>query len=109
MNGACNGKYLLAHPPGALRKGQILFHFNKYHFISITKSISKIFIQNSVCFLKNERFKTYQTGFSFCHLGHAQVWDFGALGVPRGSFFIKHVHVAYQIDGDDKQNRLQVK
>ena len=109
MNGACNGKYLLAHPPGALRKGQISFHFNKYHFISITKSISKIFIQNIVCFLKNERFKTYQTGFSFCHLGHAQVWDFGALGVPRGSFFIKHVHVAYQIDGDDKQNRLQVK
>ena len=24
-------------------------------------------------------------------------------------FFIKHGHVAYQIDGDDKQNRMQVK
>ena len=37
--------------------------------------------------------------------------DFGALGVPRGSifFFFKHGHVAYQIDGDDKQNRMQVK
>ena len=40
-------------------------------------------------------------------LGHV---DFGALGVPRGSknYFFKHGHVAYQIDGDDKQNRIQV-
>ena len=39
-----------------------------------------------------------------------QGWDFGALGVPRGSklFFFKHGHVAYQIDGDDEQNRMQV-
>ena len=38
--------------------------------------------------------------------------DLGALGVPRGSkqfFFFKNGHVAYQIDGDDKQNRMQVK
>ena len=36
--------------------------------------------------------------------------DFGALGVPRGSnnFFFKHGHVAYQIDGDDEQNKIQV-
>ena len=35
-----------------------------------------------------------------------QGWDFGALGVPRGSnfFFFKHG----QIDGDDEQNRMQV-
>ena len=40
-----------------------------------------------------------------------QGWDFGALGVPRGStvFFFKHGHVAYQIYGDDEQNRMQVK
>ena len=39
-----------------------------------------------------------------------QGWDFGALGVPKGSnfFFLKHGHVACQIDGDDKQNRMQV-
>ena len=30
-------------------------------------------------------------------------------GVPRGSKKFKHGHVAYQIDGDDKQNRMQVK
>ena len=36
--------------------------------------------------------------------------DFGALGVPRESniFFFKNGHVAYQIDGDDKQNKMQV-
>ena len=42
-----------------------------------------------------------------------QGWDFGALGewgYPRGKtiFFFKHVHVAYQIDGDDEQNKMQV-
>ena len=40
-----------------------------------------------------------------------QGWDFGALGVPRGVkffFFQKHGHVAYQIDRDDKQSKMQV-
>ena len=34
-------------------------------------------------------------------------WDFWALGCPGGggSKKFKHGHVAYQIDGDDKQNR----
>ena len=73
-------------------------------------SISKIFIPNFVCVLTNERYKTYQMGFLFCRLGHPQGRDFGAMGVPRGSniFFFKHGHVAYQNDGDDKQNKLQV-
>ena len=29
-------------------------------------------------------------------------------GVTRGPIFFKHGHVAYQIDGDDEQNRMQV-
>ena len=33
-----------------------------------------------------------------------QGWDFEALG----SIFFKHGLVAYQIDGDDEQNRMQV-
>ena len=33
--------------------------------------------------LTNERYKTYQMGFSFGHLGHAQGWD---LGVPWGAW-----------------------
>ena len=67
MNGARNVKNFLAPLPGALGRGQKV----KYHLISITKSISKIFIPNFVCVLTNERYKTYQTGFLFCRLGHA--------------------------------------
>ena len=34
----------------------------------------------------------------------------GSLGYPGGSnnFFFKHGHVAYQIDVDDEQNKVQV-
>ena len=67
MNGARNVKKILALPPGALGRGQKV----KYHLISITKSISKIFIPNFVCVLTNERYKTYQAGFLMCRLGHA--------------------------------------
>ena len=59
--------FFLAPPPGALGRGQKVI----YHLISITKSITKIFIPNFVCVPTNERYKTYQTGFSFCRLGHA--------------------------------------
>ena len=72
-------------------------------------SISKIFIPNFVCVLTNERYKTYQTGFLFCRLGHAPGVGFwgtwGAQGGQKNIF--KHGHVAYQIDRDDKQNRMQ--
>ena len=48
---------------------------------------------------------------------HSVAWvmpqgsDLGTLGCPGGQklFFFKHGHVAYQIDGDDEQNRMQVK
>ena len=91
------------HPlgPGEKSKGQL-------HLISITKSISKIFIQNFVFVLTNERYKTYQTGFQFCYLGHAPGLDLGALGMPRGSIFFEHGHVAYQIDGDDKKKTMKL-
>ena len=56
MNGARNVIFL-APPPGALGRGQKV----KYHLISITKSISKIFNPNYVCVLTNESYKTYQT------------------------------------------------
>ena len=86
----------LAPPPGAHGRVETV----KYHIISITKSISKIYIPNFVCVLSNERYKTYQMGFSFCRLGHAQRGG--------GSIILKYSHVAYQIDGDDEQNRMQV-
>ena len=39
-----------------------------------------------------------------------QGWDLGEMWVPRGvKRKFKHGHVVYQIDGDDEQNRMQVK
>ena len=43
----------------------------------------------------------------------AHGWDLGGgggggWGCLGGHFFFKHGHVAYQIDGDDEQNRMQV-
>ena len=65
--GCATAKIIFALPPGALGRGQKV----KYYLISITKSVSKIFIPNVVCVLTNERYKTYQTGFLFCRLGDA--------------------------------------
>ena len=33
----------------------------------------------------------------------------GRWGAQGVNFFFKHGHVAYQIDGDDEQNKMQVK
>ena len=84
MNGACNVKLFLALPPGALGRDQMV----KYHLISITKSLLKVFIPNFVCVLTNVRYKTYQTGISFCPLGHAPGVGLWGAGVPRGSIFL---------------------
>ena len=54
-----NGISFFAPPPGALGRGQRV----KYHLISITKSISKIFIPNFVCVLKNEDTKHIRQDF----------------------------------------------
>ena len=83
MNGT-QSQFFLAPPPGALGRGQKI----KYHLISITKSISKIFIPNFACVLTNERYKIYQTGFLFCRLGHAPGVGLGGTRVPRGSKII---------------------
>ena len=71
-------------------------------------SISKIIIPNFVCVLTNERYKTYQTGFLFCRLGHAPGVGLWGAGGAQGVYFFKHGDVAYQIDGDDEQNRMQI-
>ena len=74
-------------------------------------SISKIFIPNFVCGLTNERYKTYETGFLFCRLGHAPgvgLWGTGGAQGGQKNQNFKHGHVAYQIDGDDEQNRMHV-
>ena len=50
-------------------------------------------------------------GFSFCRLGDAPGVVLCVLECPGGQklFYFKHCHVAYQIDGDVEQNRMQVK
>ena len=68
--------------PWALGRSQKII----YQLISITKSISKIFIPNIVCVLTNERYKTYQKGFKFCRLGHAQGVSLGVLRGPNLNF-----------------------
>ena len=105
--GRATSNFFLAPPPGALGRGQNV----KYQLISISKSISKNFIPNFVCVLTNERYKTYQTGFLFCSLGHAPGVGLWGAGGAQGAkkLFFKHGHVVYQINGDDEQNRMQVK
>ena len=83
--------FFLAPPPGALERGQKV----KYLLISITRSISKIFIPNCVCVLTNERYKTYQTGFLFRSLGHALEVGLWALVVPRGVNFFSNMVMWY--------------
>ena len=102
MNGARN-VYFFCPAPWGPGEGQKV----KYHLISNTKSIVKIFIPNFVCVLTNERYKTYQMGFLFCCLG--QGWDFGALGAQR----VKKIYFQTWSCGisngrNDKQNRMQV-
>ena len=101
-------QFFLAPPPGALGRGQKV----KY-FISITRSISKIFIPNFVCVVQMKYTKHIRQDFHSVTLVMPQGWDFGELGCPGGgggvNIFSKHGHVAYQIDRDDEQNRMQVK
>ena len=68
MNGTRNGSCCFL--PRFLKSWVGVEKF-KYNLISITKSISRMFIPNFVCVLTNERYKTYQTGILFCRPGHA--------------------------------------
>ena len=66
-------------PPGALGRDQKV----KYHKISITKLISKIFKPNLVCFLTNERYKNiFIPSPGSCPRGGTQGYcgDFGGGG-----------------------------
>ena len=45
--------------------------------------------------------------FILSHWSCPRVGLWGA-GYPGGSKNLKHGHVAYQIDGDDEQNKMQV-
>ena len=61
--------------------------------------------------LTNEDTKHIRWDFYSAALAMPQGSNFGALGCGGGqkNYFFKHGYVAYQIDGDDEQNRMQVK
>ena len=88
-------------PPRALGRGQMV----KYHLISITKSISKIFfIPNCVCFLTNERYKTYQTRFLVWSQGHALGVG---LGVLRGQNLIPSCCMSIMLSPPKPLDKIQ--
>ena len=69
-------QFIFAPPPGEGSKCQISLNFNY-------KVNLKYFIPNLVYVLTNERYKTYQTRFSFCRLGHALGLGLGYLVVQN--------------------------
>ena len=69
--------------PWGLGRGQKV----KYHLISITKSFSNILYQTLCLFSQMKDTKHIRRDFYFVAWVMPQGWDFGALGVPRGSFF----------------------
>ena len=72
-------KFLLAPPPGEGSKGQISFNFNY-------KSNFKDFLNQTLCsFSQMEDTNHIRQDFHSVNLVMPQGWDFGALGVPRGS------------------------
>ena len=75
-------------------------------------SISKIF-NTKLCVCSHKcKIQNISDGIFILSPGSWSIGsDLGGLGVPRGSkkYFFKHGHVAYQIKGDDEQNRMQVK
>ena len=73
--------FLLGPPHGALGRGQKV----KSHFISVTKSISKIFTPIFVCVLTNKRYYNISKNF-FCSVPCVlpQSWDLGRWGLRGG-------------------------
>ena len=110
-----NNFYILASWGGGGGGGQkkplmhIALWFMSYS-ISLTFNIKvnfEDFIPKFVSVLTNKRYKTYGNGFSFCDLVHAPGVGLGGAGGQK-FIFSEHDHVAYQNEGDDVQNRIQV-
>ena len=105
MNGACNVKLFFGPAPwghGEGSKGQISFNFN--YKVNFKDFYTKLCVCSHKLKIQNISDGIFILSPGSCPRG-------GTLGVPRGSnkIFFKHSHVVYQIDGDDEQNRMQVK
>ena len=70
----------LLGPWGGAKRSNIIKSHYKVNF--------KDFYTKLCCLLTNERYKTYQTRFSFGHLGHVcpRVWDLGCAGGQKLNF-----------------------
>ena len=105
MNGACNVKLFFGPAPwGGVKRSNII----KFQL----QSQFQRFLYQTLCvFSQMKDTKHIRRDFHSVSWVMPPGWDFGGLGVPRGSkkIFFKHGHVAYQIDGDEEQNRMQVK
>ena len=87
MNGICTSIIFWVPAPWGLGEGpngQISLNLNyKVNF--------KDFKPNFVYLLTNERYITYQMGYSFGRLGHTQRWDLGVLwGLGVNFFFFQN-------------------
>ena len=71
-------------------------------------SISKIFIPTLCVISQIKDTKHVRRDFYTVAWVMPKGWDSGALGCPGGQKIFKHGHMAYQIDGDDEQNRMQI-
>ena len=85
MNWACNVKFYFGPAlwgPGEGSKGQISFNFNyKVNF--------KDFLYQTLCvFSQMKDTKHIRWNFHSAAWVMPQGWDFGALGVPQGLFFV---------------------
>ena len=102
----CNVKLFGPAPWGPREgsKGEISFNLNS-HF--------QRFLYQTLCvFSQMKDAKHIRQDFHSVAWVMPQGWDFGALGCPGGGGggkkTCKQGHVAYQSDGNDKQNRMQV-
>ena len=91
--------------PGEWSKGQISFNFN--YKVNFKDFYSKLCVYSKLHSQMKDT-KHIRRDFYFVAWVMPQGWDWGCLGVGGVIFFFNHGHVAYQIDGDDKQNRMQV-
>ena len=89
MNGVRNGKKKFW--PCPLGRDQKV----KYHLISITKSISKIFYQTLCVFSQMKDTKPIRLDFILSPGSCRRGGTLGHWGCPGGQFFFKHGHVAY--------------
>ena len=62
-----------------------------------------------LCLFSQIKDKAYWTGCLFCRLGHAPGVGLGGAWGTQGGKKFEHGHVAYQIERDGRQNRMQVK